>query len=327
MRYLLVLIVGFSAITVRAQDPDVTTLLDSVEVHERTTVLGPRLGKHLFSPLAGQSLPMIRTFTTANLGAGVSSGVRIPIVVVGGRPVNANVGSLAVLMAHARHEQAIKPWMSFYAEFGITGRLGTNVTSLLAQGINTAIGFDIGWKVRILEDDEWSVVTGLSLKDASFVNIDAIGWAESIIDSGFVGSDAPLIDTKPALRASWTSGAAHTFNEMFGIYGGLVVGLEEPRIRGGEYRGTIDALIALSVDWNDLTEVPFGTTLGVEYKENPAVTGAQDGSHKNIYLRIGYTGQDAFGLGIQGIYQFVPIGGITDQVTFFSGMLDMRFYF
>ena len=226
MRFLLLISLALSAVALRAQETDVTALLDDAElVQERTTVLGPRLGKHLFSPLAGQSLPMVRTFTTANLGGGVSSGVKIPVVVVGGRPVNANVGSLAVLMAHARHEQAIKPWMSFYAEFGITGRLGTNVTSLLAQGINTAIGFDIGWKVRILEDDEWSVVTGLSLKDASFVNIDAIGWAESIIDSGFVGSDVPLLDTKPALRATWTSGAAHSFNEMFGVYAGLAVGV------------------------------------------------------------------------------------------------------
>lgn len=303
--------------------------VDSTEslIQSREAEQGPRVGKHLFSPLAGVGFPAIRTVTTANLGAGVSTGVKIPIVEVNGKPVSANIGSLAVLTVKARHEQAIKPWMSFYAEYGITGRLGTNITSLLAQGINTSIGFDLGWKVKIIEDDAWSIVTGLGLRDASYVNIDAKAWAEGIIDSGGIVESSQLFDTKPALRVTWTGGAAHSFSRMFGLYGGLSVGLEEPKQRGGDYRVTIDALLALSVDWNDLTEVPIGTTLGLEYKENPDIAGADDGSHKNIYFRLGYTGQDEFGLGLQMQYQFVPIGGITDQVTFITGLLDMRFYF
>ena len=74
-------------------------------------------------------------------------------------------------------------------------------------------------------------------------------------------------------------------------------------------------------------EVPIGTTVGVEYKGSPDIAAADEGAYKNIHLRIGYTGADQFGLGVQASYQFVPIGGITDEVTFVVTTLDMRFYF
>ncbi len=306
---------------VTQQDP-----ADSV-VTTRSTIQGPRLGEHLFSPIAGVPLPFIRTVTTLNVGVGVSRGLDLPLFEIGGEPVYASVGELAVLGFSARHEQAIKPWMSFYLELNLVGRLGTNITSLLGQGINTATGFDVGWNVRILENQKWSVITGLGLEDGTYTTIDIQRWAEGLIDSGYVTADNQLFDTKPALKATWTSSAAYTFNEAIGIYGIVTAGVAEPKVRKGAYNLLLDGLLALSVDWDPVAGVPVGTTLGVEYRENPGISGADEGSYKNVYLRIGYTGEDAFGLGAQLQYQYAPVGGVANDVSFIGAGLDMRFYF
>lgn len=320
---LLVLLLPCSLVRaqVTQQDP-----ADSA-VATRSTVQGPRLGEHLFSPIAGAPLPFIRTVTTMNVGVGVSQGLDLPLFEIGGEPVYASVGELAVVGFFARHEQAIKPWMSFYVEMRLTGRLGTNITSLLGQGINTVTGFDLGWNVRILENQKWSVITGLGLEDGSYTTIDIQRWAQGVIDSGYVTADNQLFDTKPALKASWTSSAAYTFNEALGIYGVVTAGVAEPKVRNGEYSLLLDGLLALSVDWDPVIDVPIGTTLGVEYRENPEISGADEGSYKNVYLRLGYTGEDAFGLGVQMMYQYAPIGGAVSDVSYISGALDMRFYF
>ena len=166
----------------------------------RVTVKGPRLGQHLFSPLAGIQLPFIRTTTSLNVGGAASFGLQLPILEVSGQPIYASVGELALVGFTARHEQAIKPWLSFYLEMQLTARLGTNITSLVGQGINTATGFDLGLNVRILENDRWSVITGIGLEDGSFTTIDIQRWAQGIIDSGRVTASNQLFDTKPALK-------------------------------------------------------------------------------------------------------------------------------
>ena len=107
----------------------------------------------------------------------------------------------------------------------------------------------------------------------------------------------------------------------------LAGGVEEPRARGGKYEAVFDILFALSADWDAVIEVPLGTTLGIEYRQTPEVAGLDDGPTKNIYLRIGYTGEDEFGLGLQAQYMFVPIGGVTDEVNFIAGLVDFKFYF
>jgi len=293
----------------------------------RSTIQGPRLGEHLFSPLAGRPNPFIRTVTTVNTGGGISTTLRLPVVELGDVATIAPVGGLAVAVLTARHEQAIKDWFSVHGELQVVGRLGTNVVSLLAQGVNTAIAFELGWNVRILENDRWSIVTGLRLRDGSFTSIDVRRFAEGLIDSGYVTENNRLLDTKPVMRASIDVRPAWTISRAFGLYSVLNFGVEEPRVRGGNYGTIVDGLVALSADWNPVIEVPIGTTVGIEYRQTSEIAASGDGAAKNIFLRLGYTGADEFGLGAQVLLNILPLEGVEDQVTFMTAVIDMRFYF
>jgi hypothetical protein len=90
-----------------------TAATDSSKVQD--SPLGPRLGKHLFSPPAGVLLPFIRTYSQAMLGGGTTTGMILPEIQIGDRVVVAPVGDLAYMLMVARHEQAIRsctwpPW-------------------------------------------------------------------------------------------------------------------------------------------------------------------------------------------------------------------------
>jgi hypothetical protein len=293
----------------------------------RGTIQGPRLGEHLFSPLAGRPLPFIRTHTVVNAGGGQSSTLRLPAITINDSLVLAPVGTLAVIDLMFRHEQAIKPWMSVYGEFELTTRTGTNVVSLLSQGLNSIVGVEIGWNVRVVETSRWSVVTGLHLHNGSYTTINAERWVRGVVDSSRITPDNALIDTKPVLSGGVSVRPAYSVSSFLGLYGNLAVNLSEPLVRSGSMRVLFDGMAAASADWSSILGVPIGTTLGVEYKQASNVGAPADGSAKNILFRIGYTGEDEFGLGLQTMATFLPIDGIDDEVLFLSAVVDMRFYF
>jgi ribosomal protein L13 len=262
------------------------------------------------------------------LGGGTTTGMILPEIQIGDRVVVAPVGDLAYMLMVARHEQAIKSWMSFFVEGRVLGRLGTNVSSLLTQGVNASVGLNMGWSVKILEDDRWAVATGLVLKTGTYTTIDVRKWAEGLVrDSGVVTATNPLIDTRPSMKLNLNVRGAYTFNETFGLMGFVNGGYSEPLTRDGAYEAVFDGGLALSMNWDPVVDVPIGTSIGADYRQIPETATQDQGATKNVYLRIGYTGTDAYGLGLQFNGQFAPIAGIEHQVTFVSALLDFRFYF
>jgi hypothetical protein len=77
-------------------------------------------------------------------------GIDFPIFRVGENIVVGPRGDIALMSIPARHEQKIKDWISFHIYLDVVGRLGTNVSSLFSQGVNTQIGNGIGWKLRVV---------------------------------------------------------------------------------------------------------------------------------------------------------------------------------
>ncbi len=293
----------------------------------RTAVQGPRLGKHLFSPVVPLNMPLVRTNTQISVGAGTSTGIRMPEIEIGDRLVVAPSGNLLVAIGIVRHEQAIKNWFSVHGEVDVVGRLGTNVVSLLEQGVNTAVAFELGWKVRLIENDEWALSTGLALRDGVYSTVDVERWARGLLDSGYVTPDNQLVDAKPALSLKVPIQAAWTVSAAVGLYGAVEVGYAESRIRTGSPTGMVNAYAVLSTDWNYILDVPIGTALGLSYLQIPEAGESGDGATKNVSLRFGYTGDDAFSLGAQAILQFAPIAGVEDEVTFVTAGVDIRIYF
>jgi hypothetical protein len=294
----------------------------------RTTPLGPRMGGHLYTPLAGGPLPFIRTNASMVVGGGTTTTLELPIITIGDRLVIAPQGSLAYMAMTVRHEQAIKSWMSFFLEGRVIGRLGTSVSSLLAQGVNTVTSADLGWNVKIVEQGPWSVVGGLTMRMGNYTTVDVDRWAQGLIDSGYVAPGNELVDTRPSLKLILNARGAYSISPVVGLTAFINGGYTEPRVTADStYDALFDVGLAVSINLDPWLEVPIGLAVGGDYRQIPEAGSIDQGETKSAHFRIAYTGSDAFSIGAQTVLQWAPIQGITDEVTFISALIDFRFYF
>ncbi|MCX6140510.1 MAG: hypothetical protein NTX15_06760 [Candidatus Kapabacteria bacterium] len=288
---------------------------------------GPVLGGHLFQPLTGVPGPFIRTVSQVSVGGGTTLNLALPPIVIGDRFVIAPQGSLAIVSMVAAHEQKIKNWLSVYAAFKLVGRLGTNVTSLFYQGVNTATTFNLGWKVKVIETERFLGTLSLDLTNGNVAVIDVNQWVRGIIDSQAVISQNPLIQTKPALFTGLTARSAYAINETFGATAFIEAIYGEAIVRGGSAGVFFNAGFSLNSDLRLVTDVPLALTAGVVYRQTPSVEDSESSSSLVTgSLRFGYSGTQNFSFGLQFNGQYGDVGG-EKQAFFIGGALDMRFYY
>ena len=183
------------------------------------------------------------------IGVGTILNLPLPTVTIGNRIVIAPTGERAVVTMGASHEQAIKDWLSVDVGVKLVGWLGTNVSSLLSQGVNTVIGFNLGWKVRVVETEKFLRTGSLDLVNGNITRVDANGFVKGTIDSVSIVSSNPLLSSKPTLLTGVIARAAYAFNPVFGAAVSL--------------SGNMDLLL--------MCKVSFAVSLGVVCRQTPSV--------------------------------------------------------
>ncbi len=315
--FLLLMLVVCIPVYAIAHDADITF----------TQSPGPVLGNHLFQPVVGVPTPFIRTVSQVTVGGGTTLNLELPIYTIGDRIVVAPQGSLAIVSMQAAHEQRIKDWLSVYATFRIVGRLGTNVTSLLSQGVNTATTFGLGWKVKVVETQKFLGTLSLDLTNGNVTVVDVDNWIKGIIDSSAIRAENPLVQTKPALLTGLTARTAYAFNETFGANYFLEAVYGEAIVRGGDPGVYFNTGVAFNTDLRHVTDVPMALTAALVYRQTPSIEDAESSSSVTTgSLRIGYSGTQYFAFGFQLNGQYGDVGG-EKQAFFMGAAIDMRFYY
>lgn len=288
---------------------------------------GPVLNGHLFQPMVGVPNPFIITSSQVSVGAGQTLGLELPIISIGDRIVVAPKGDLAIISMVAGHEQRIKEWLSIYGAVRVVGRLGTNVTSLLSQGVNAMTAFSLGWKVKAIETSDFIGTMSLDLNNGNISTVDVERFLRGVIDSNAIVSENPLVDTKPSMTAGVTARAAWAINQAFGLQGFLGGIYGESGVRGGEPGVFLDAGLSFNTDLRPLLDVPIALTLAQVYRETPSIEDAEASQAvTTTSLRVSYSGTQHFAIGLQLSGQFATIE--ETRTAFFIGAgLDMRFYY
>ncbi len=290
---------------------------------------GPVLGGHLFQPIVGIPMPLLRTTSQVSVGFGQTLNLQLPEITIGNRIVIAPQGNLVIASMNVAHEQRIKDWLSVHAGLRLVGRLGTNVVSLLSQGVNTVGGATLGWKVRVLETENFIGSVSFDLSNGSVTTVDVQRFLKGIVDSNALVSDNPLLDTKPALSAGLAGRFGYVFSPAWSIMGHVSGVYGEPGTRDSSASSSIflDAGLGTTVDLRPLTDVPIALATSVLYRQIPTIEDAASGKAvTTLSMRVGYSGSQHFAIGVQVNGQFTKIEGASE--AFFVGAgLDMRFYY
>jgi len=283
----------------------------------------PSLNGHIFQTSSNLRSSFIATSLQAKMGAGITSKLKIPGIMIGDNEIFAFEGQILFVDLGVQYQQKFNSWLAFYATFNMAGRLGTDMSTIVADGVNTITGGEIGWLFRIKQTKKLNLSGTASIFNltGNFINVSQ--YFQEIID----GNPYPSVVKKvPAMSAALGLRGAYAFNPTFGLQMQFDYAYGESFNRG-KTKGYFSGGIIGDIDFNPKYNVPIGFGIGYTISSAPEVV-MNEGGASNLFLaKIGYTGARDFDIGIQYTYYDVEIKSIDDTPFISKVLLLLKFYF
>ena len=296
---------------------------DATNGSDHSHYTAPRVGKTRVVSTTFLPAPFINTEATIALGYGKSSNVVTPLLEIEGQPVLGLEGDLIYAILGFEYSHAVRDWVAVWAQMRITARLGNELQSLLAQGVSTATGFELGWLIRLYENDRHILSTGISVRSGSVTLVDILGWTNGVIED----ENVSLVRKSPTLGTLWDLRYVYAANDFTALQalGQLAYSETVDRATGNEWYYGFGGLVSL--DLTGKAGTPIGLALGYKYTTVPE-GGNEIADHVHAFLvGLSYVGRPDFSIGIDLQFQRVPIKGIDDPAKFFTAMITMDYFF
>jgi len=286
----------------------------------------PNLAGHTFLSTDLVSDAFVRTYVRNSLGYAAAINLEYPAVVIDGDTLLSLEGDLAYATLEFEYQHAIKDWIALRIALDGKVRLGTQLSSIVLDGVTVNNGYDLRWLMRVRQSDRTMLSGSLGLMQQSFTRIDVKGFVEDVI----AGAPNPrVVDEVPALRTyagahfSWAISRPFGFNGLLKGSYGETPWRDEPEGFGYEYGLVVD------FDAGAAWHVPVGLALGYQQKSSPALTTDVAGAARQSVLRIAYNAQPDFIVGIDLTRSSSREQNRDRDKTVISsgGALTLRYYF
>lgn len=303
-----------------------TFLSNAVFSQEVKTVSSQRshvLHGHTFPSQSQFLSSFVNTKLQATMGFGSTSLLQIPGLMIGESELFEFEGKILFVDLDVRYSQRFTPWLSLIISIKMAARVGTDLSTIVADGVNSISGGDIGWNIRFLRREKinLSAVVHVQRLTGNFINVSE--YIYEIINNNPYPS---IVKKIPAMSVGTGITGAYAFNSTFGIQfqGGLSYGESFQRNTAGFYT-TIGAYG--DVDFNPKYDVPINFTLGYILTSAPEVV-MSDGGYSNVLqAKLAYSGSTDYELGLQFTYYNVHIRSIEEKTYVSKIILLMAFYF
>ncbi len=289
----------------------------------QANITAPRVGETRVVPTTFLPDPFINTKVSLGLGYGKSSNILTPLLEIEGDPILGLAGDMLYVILGFEYRYAVREWVAVWGQIKVAGRLGNELQSILAQGVNAATGFELGWLFRLYENDRHYLSTGISVRNGNATLVDILSWANGIIKDEEVG----LIRKSPTLGTVGEIHYAYAANDFTALQfaGQLSYSETVERFAGNEWYYGFGGLVSL--DLAKRTGTPVGLALG--YKHSTIPEGGDEiaeGAH-SVLVGLSYMGRPDFSIGLDLEFQRVPLKGLDDPVKFFTATIASQYYF
>lgn len=281
------------------------------------------LNGHRFPSSSYQRSPFISTHFQVDVGYGQTSVLEIPGIEVGDYEIFSFTGQLMYFDVDVQYQQRFTPWLALFMTGKMSSRLGTDMSTILADGVNTLRAGNVGWLIRIIQTQKFllSGTVQLNKFSGSFINVPS--YIEELIDN----EPYPAIFKQvPSLTAGLGLRSAYAFTSSYGLQFTMDYFYGES-LQRGLTRGYFSAGVIGDVDFNPKRDVPLGLSLGYLLSTSPAIV-MENGGTSSLFLGIlRYSGSEDFELGLQLSYYSAYLGSIEDHAFVKKAMLSFKFYF
>jgi hypothetical protein len=281
------------------------------------------LNGHTFQQLSYFRTSFTSTHLNANIGFGTTPALKIATITIDTLKVFEFEGQVVFVDVTVRYQQRFTPWLAMYLQGNMAGRLGSDLSTILADGVNTLTGFELGWLIRFYQSKKLNLSANVHVVNASasFMNISK--YFEDLIN----GAPNPSVtQTVPAMAVDVGITGGWAISPTWGLqfFGDIAYGESLEREATQAY---YNAGIEGEIDFNPKYRVPIGLALGYVATNNPESVSANSG-FSNIFMgKIGYSGSKEFELGLQFSYYDVSLRSVEQKVFVFKTMLMLKFFF
>jgi len=282
----------------------------------------PSLNGHTFIPVGFIQGPFTNSYFNTDLGVAQSMSLKIPIT-INGQTYVGETGKLVFINLGFQYQQKIKDWIAFNGIIYIKSRIGTDVRSILAQGINTVSGYKLEWTIKLIEKEKYQLSGAVLVSNASGSFIDFVGYIEDINNNN---PNPSISGTVPSTNSGVGLRYAYGFSSMFGLTLSGDIRYGEALIRGNAGFTHRFGMVA-DMDLYPKTEVPIGMALSFVNTSIPESVLNETKSSTLGSLKIAYTGSPDFSLGLDINYQIFPVSYTEDKLKVIGAMINTRYYF
>jgi hypothetical protein len=293
------------------------------KAQEQTANNLPQLDGHYFIPVSCIANPYIKSHFVTNLGIAQSSEFQNFILEIDGEEIIGLKGSLLFAYLDFEYQQKIKDWIALYINYSLTARLGTELQSILTQGVNTVGSSRIGWLIKIVENEKFMLSGDIQVNNHSATFISISEFVKDLVRDSVVTSisrQVPILNGNAGLRA------AYAINKTFGLQGFGDIGYGDSYKRGvSDYIYRIG--VAFDANLAFTTKVPLGFAAFFNASSVPDFVHVAGKSSTNSGLKISYAAGQHFNIGLELSSVRVPIPNVEDKITSTAVVISSKYYF
>ncbi len=283
----------------------------------------PGLNGHTFPSLGHFQSSFVSTSLQANLGFGTTSLLKIRGIQIGDHEILSFEGKILFFSMEVQYQQRFNPWLAMFFSFSMTGRVGTDMSMILADGVNTISGGNIGWLIRIKQSKKFNLsgIVKITNLTGNFINVTE--YFEDVINDV---PDPSITKKIPSMSAGIGIHGAYAFNPMFGMQFHADYAIGESFERKGSI-GYYSAGLMGDVDFMPEQDVPVGFALGYILTSAPDIVMSEGGVTHLMTGKLGYTGSKEFELGLQYTYYHLKLKSVDQKPSISTFSLVLKFYF
>jgi len=287
------------------------------------TTKRPLVGEHTFTPVTYSNLPFTNTYFYTLTGFGQTTDLVHQLGSIGNYKLQGLEGEVAFIDMGISYQQRVRDWLAGYINLHLSARVGTELQSILSQGINTVNSFEIGWHFKLIDGNKHALSSILELQNHRGSVISVLGYLQDIIEDH---PNPSLNQNIPVLAFATGICYAYGLNDLVGLKASLDLAYGETYTRG--LNGfSFEAGTGIDFDFYPRYKVPVGLVLQYAITSMPEFVYVE-GEHAQVFRsKIAYTKADDFSLGIEYSYMKVPLINQEKPPSVMTFALVARYYF
>lgn len=283
----------------------------------------PSLNGHKFLTSSYLRSSFISTNFQTNVGFGSTSLLEVPGIEIGDYEIFKFQGQVMFFDLDVEYQQRFTPWLALYFSMKVAGRAGTDISTMLVDGVNAISGGNIGWLINMVQTEKFNLSGTVSLANlnGSFINITK--YIEEVINDEPYPSVSGVV---PSMIAGLGLRSAYAFNPTYGLQLNLDYGYGESFERD-QTKGFFMLGLMGDMDFKPKHHVPLALGFGYSLSTSPEVVMNEGGTSNLFTGRIAYSGANDFDLGIQITYYDLDLSKVEGRSFITKAMLSFQFYF